>query len=274
MSSDRNSGIQRSEACSARDPLLRRRAEQRDPQAAVGGEALLRREVVGVDLRDVDGQPAGAGRGVDRDERVGGAGRAKHRRHHAGGGLVVSPRDQVGPLGLDPRRVGRVAGVGRDDDGICEERSAGGDGGELLRELAESQVQRAALDEAERRGVPERCRAAVAERYLIALGQREQLAQPAADLSDERLDGLLAMRGAHQRAALCRQPRDRRGTHLRWPAAEAPVSRLQLSWDDQLLLRCLRARRHRGSSLGLTRRQSSYLRCPGARRKRVVAPRW
>ena len=33
------------------DPLLRGRAQQREPQPAVGGEALLRREVVGVGLR-------------------------------------------------------------------------------------------------------------------------------------------------------------------------------------------------------------------------------
>ena len=39
---------------------------QRDPQPAVGGEALLRGEVVDVDLGRVPRQPAGAGGGVDR----------------------------------------------------------------------------------------------------------------------------------------------------------------------------------------------------------------
>ena len=43
----------------------------------------------------------------------------------------------------DRGRVGRVAGVGRDDDRVLEERRAGGDVGELLRELAVGQVQRA-----------------------------------------------------------------------------------------------------------------------------------
>ena len=57
-------GLQREErrdpalgACERGDPLLRGRAQQREPQPAVGGEALLRREVVGVDLRR--GPPAG-----------------------------------------------------------------------------------------------------------------------------------------------------------------------------------------------------------------------
>ena len=60
---------------SARASAARR--HQRDPQAAVGGEALLRREVVGVDLGQVDRQAAGAGGGVDQHQRVvGGAGRA------------------------------------------------------------------------------------------------------------------------------------------------------------------------------------------------------
>ena len=66
----------RTPGCSGRSPAISSarasaaRRHQRDPQAAVGGEALLRREVVGVDLGEVDGQAAGAGRGVDEHERV------------------------------------------------------------------------------------------------------------------------------------------------------------------------------------------------------------
>ena len=48
------------------DPLLRRRAHQREPQPAVGGEALLRREVVDVGVLGVDRQAAGARGGVDQ----------------------------------------------------------------------------------------------------------------------------------------------------------------------------------------------------------------
>ena len=92
----------------------------------------------------------------------------------------MRPRDHVRPAALacgpDARRVRRVAGIGRDHDRVLQERRAGGDGGELLRELAEGQVQRAPLDQPEGRGVPEGGRAAVAERDLVAVGQREQLA--------------------------------------------------------------------------------------------------
>ena len=44
--------------------------DQRQPDAGLAGEGLLRGEVVGVGLRDVDGHPAGGGGGVDEHERV------------------------------------------------------------------------------------------------------------------------------------------------------------------------------------------------------------
>ena len=54
---------------------------QRDPQPAVGGEALLRREVVDVGLAQVDRQAAGAGRRVDQHQRAAvGAGAPGARR--------------------------------------------------------------------------------------------------------------------------------------------------------------------------------------------------
>jgi hypothetical protein len=63
------------------DALQRGRAHQRDPQPAVGGEALLRGEVVGVGLGRVDGQAAGAGGGVDDDELAVGRRRGPHDGH-------------------------------------------------------------------------------------------------------------------------------------------------------------------------------------------------
>src|SRR3954453_7346376 len=59
-------------------------------------------------------------------------------------------------------------------------------------------MQRAFVDQPERRGVPKRCRAAVAEDDLIAVGQREQLAQSVPDAADEVLDGGLPVRCAEQ----------------------------------------------------------------------------
>ena len=54
----------------------RGRAEQRQPEAAVGAEGLLRGEVVGVGVGDVDRQAAGARGGVDQDQGVAGVGGA------------------------------------------------------------------------------------------------------------------------------------------------------------------------------------------------------
>ena len=67
---------------------------------------------------------------------------------------------------------GRLDHLGR-----LEVRCRAGHGGELRRELAEHEVLAAALDEAERGGVPERGRAAVAEQHLVPVGQREQVAR-------------------------------------------------------------------------------------------------
>ncbi len=149
-------------------------------------------------------------------------------------------------------RVGRVARPGGELDRVPQERRAGGDGGELLGELAEAEVGGALAHEAERGGVPEGRGAAVAERHLVSVGEGEQLAQAGADLAHERLHGPLAVGGAHHRGAIAGEPRERLGAHLRRPAAEAPVARLQLVGDDQRRLLCQGARRHVGSSLYAT----------------------
>ena len=213
------------------DPLLGRRTQQREPQAAVGGEALLRREVVRVGAAGVERQSAGARRRVDDDERVVGAGGPAHRNHHAGRRLVVRPGDDVGPrIG---GRSGRVARLGRHDDRVGEERRLGRRLRELRGELPVGEVQRAVAHEAERGRVPECGRAAVAERHLVAVREREQLAQPFAHARDELLHRRLAVGRAEHRAALGGEPRQRLGTHLGRPAAEAAVERLQVVGDHQ-----------------------------------------
>ena len=73
--------------------------------------------------------------------------------------------------------------------------------GELRRELAEHQVLAALLDQAERGGVPEDRRAAVAEHDLPAVGQSEQLGQPGAHGADEALHRRLAVRRADRPSA-------------------------------------------------------------------------
>ena len=167
------------------DPLLRGGAEQRDPQAAVAGEGLLRGEVVGVRVGEAHRQTAGARGRVDQHQRVAASRQAAARGPSLRWRSRCAPRSPRRPArsgAPSARRIGSVAGVGGDDDGVLQERRAGGDGGELGGELAVGEVQRAALDQAEGGGVPEGGGAAVAQRDLIAVGQREQLAQAGADL--------------------------------------------------------------------------------------------
>jgi len=55
-------------------------------------------------------------------------------------------------------------------------------------ELAEGQVQRLGVDQAERGGIPERGRAAVAQDHLVAVRSREELTNPVAHPADQILD--------------------------------------------------------------------------------------
>jgi hypothetical protein len=141
----------------------------------------------------------------------------------------VRPGQDVGVrvrLGL-----GRVARLGLHDDRVLQEGGAGRDGGELVRELAEGKVQRAAAHQAAGGGVPERGRPAVAERDLVVLGEREQLAQAGADAADDGLHGRLAVRGAHDGGPLAGEVRQLLGPDLRRTAAEASVGGLELRRD-------------------------------------------
>ena len=94
---------------------------------------------------------------------------------------------------------------------------------ELGRELAEGEVLGALADQAERRDVPERGRAAVAEDDLVALGQAEQLGQALADGADEVLDRRLAVGGAEHGAAEGGEVVDLLGADLGGAGAEAAV---------------------------------------------------
>ena len=111
----KNAGMWRSVAGDLLGAGQRLGRHQRDPQPAVGGEALLRREVVGVDL----GRGRPAGRRRRRWRRRAPASRRRRprtdRRHHGGRGLVVRPR--VGVDALLGDRLGQRARVALDHRG-------------------------------------------------------------------------------------------------------------------------------------------------------------
>src|SRR5439155_20083596 len=85
--------------------------------------------------------------------------------------------------------------------------------------------------QAERRDLPERRGAAVAEDDLVAVGQREQLGEPAAQPGHLVADGLLAVRGAEVRGGDAGQRVHGLPTHLARAGAEAAVGGLDLVRD-------------------------------------------
>src|SRR4051812_22619170 len=105
---------------------------------------------------------------------------------------------------------------------------------ELRRELAERQVLRLLLDQPERRDVPERRRAAVAEHDLVTVGRAEQRREPLADTSYDALHTLLAVRRPEVRRPGGRERGELLGTHLRRAGPEPPVTRAQLSGDHEI----------------------------------------
>ena len=142
-----------------------RPASTREPEPAVAAEALLRGEVVDVELAP--------GRRAARRRRT------SRRRARAASAVAPSGRrgSSITPVDVSlcgkqyastaALGVGERVGAGRalDHLGVVEVRRRAGDRRELRRELAEHEVLAALLDEAERRGVPEerwcrRCRAA------------------------------------------------------------------------------------------------------------------
>ena len=122
---------------------------------------------------------------------------------------------------------GRVAGLGLDHDRVAEERRRRGRLGELLRELAVGEVERALADEpgawpTPRRRWCRRCRARPRSRRAARRARRGRSRMPRDEVADRRL----AVRGAHQRGALGQRGKRLRAD-LRGSAAEAAVGRLQ-----------------------------------------------
>lgn len=229
--SDRNSGMYRSEAAMRSIRSIAAGESSASQSPAVRGEVLLRGEVVDVGGADVEqGTTGGAGR-VDDGEGAGVTGRADDRGHDAGRGLVV--RVGVDVHALHRLECGEGAARCLDDVRGLEPRGRCGLG-ELRPELAEGQVLGTALDEAERGGVPERGRAAVAEDDLVALGDLEQVGEAGADAADQVLDGLLAVRGAEDRGAARHEGLELCAADLRRSAAEATVGGEEFGRDDDV----------------------------------------
>ena len=132
-------------------------------------------------------------------------------------------------------RLGDGAGAGRNlaDVGGLQPRRLGGRG-ELAAELAEHEVLAAVLDEAERRGIPERRRSAVADDHLVAVGRAEQLGQVRPDVADQVLHGRLAVRGAEHRGPASHERLELRAAHLRGAAAETSVDGQEVGRDHEV----------------------------------------
>ena len=175
----------------------------------------------------------------------------------------MRPRDHVcagaGRLGPGDRCVGCVARVGGHDHRVLEERGALGDRGELLRELAEGEVQGAALDQAEGGRVPERGRAAVAERDLVALGSEKRLLRPARTSPTSALTGFCLWEVPMTAAPASARCASACGRTFDGPQPKRPSAGFSSSGMDSAVFAVHLARRHVGSSLCLTGRESSVI---------------
>ena len=123
-------------------------------------------------------------------------------------------------------------------------------GGELGRELAVGQMQRALADQAAGGGVPERGRAAVAQHHLVPVREREQLRDAGADATHELANRLLAMRGADDRRARAGDVLELLGPHPGGAGSEAPIQGLELVRDPEVS-RDLGHVAWRGTGLGM-----------------------
>jgi hypothetical protein len=180
-----DAGIQRDDALIDRIRSIAAGRTCGQPQPAVTGEALLRSEVVDVDLAGRPRQPTRPRRWHRRPPTASPDGR---RRSMATPGrrLVVGEGDDVDAVTrrLDVWVASRSAA---DDDRIGQMRGVLRRLEELRRELTEDVVLTALLDQSERGDVPEHRRAAVAQHDLPAVGQREQFGETGADTADEVL---------------------------------------------------------------------------------------
>ena len=109
----------------------------------------------------------------------------------------MGPGDHVGVGVARPAR-GASPGSASIRIGSARNGAAAVDLGELGGELAVGEVERALADQPGRGGIPEGGGAAVAERDLVAVGQREELGEAVLHARDQVPDRRLAVRGPHQ----------------------------------------------------------------------------
>ena len=129
---------------------------------------------------------------------------------------------------------GAVPGSALTTTRVGEERRALRGLGELRGELAVGEVQRALADQAERRGVPERRGAAVAEDDLVARGQRRTAPRgPPAPAPTSDFTGFCRCE-VPMKAARGGQRGELLGAHLGGSAAEAPVGGLEVGGDREV----------------------------------------
>ena len=231
-----------------RDPAVRRGDLARCARCAAGlssashrppseAKRLLRREVVGVGLRGVERQAAGAGGGVDR-------GRARRRVRRALRPATITPVEvslcaQATHVGAGSRdRRGRVAGLGlRRRSGPARNGAPRGDLGELrARTRRKTRCSARSRTSPNVGGVPERGRAAVAERDLVAVGQR-RTARAGRRARGRRasLTGFWRCEVPMSAAPAPARRGELLGADLRRAAAEAAVGGLEVLGDRERL---------------------------------------
>ena len=127
------------------------------------------------------------------------------------------------------------AGLGGDHRRVAEERRRFGRAGELAGELAEVQMLRALFDEAERRDVPERGRATVAEDDLVPVGEFEEVGEAGPDLADDLLDARTPVRGAEVARAGRGEGSHRFGADLGRAGTEPAVAGFEVGRNLDLL---------------------------------------
>ena len=213
----KKSGTQRPDAAISLDAVERGGGEDGQPQAAVGGEALLRARSSRrrSRLTSTGRPPAPEVASTSTSASSSAPVDPLDRGHDAGRGLVVRPGVDV-DAGLGARRRRSVPGLGLDD------RSARRGTGafwvtlrELGGELAEGQVLGALADQAEGRDVPERggrhrCRGRPRSRRAGRTGR------PGPSRTDPTrfLHRRLAVRGAEHACGRARRGLDLRGADL------------------------------------------------------------
>ena len=231
-----DAGTQRSDAAIALDALDRGRRARGEPQAAVGGEALLRGEVVDVDLGRVDhGSPPAAEVASTSDERRRRRPGAAQLHRHAGRGLVVGEgvRGRRRRSATD-RRVGARRSV--DDDRLAEVRRGGARPRRTWRRTRRTRGAGCARSMSPNVATSQNTVVPPLPRTTSQpSGRREQLGQAGAHAPDQRLHRRLAVRLVpRQRALAAASAVDGFGADLGRPAAEAAVGRQQVGGDADL----------------------------------------